>query len=424
MRKVEVNARPLGRMFGSLRIRNYRLFLTGQAVSFTGTWMAAVALAWLVLDLTGSGLAVGITLGLQFGPIVVLGMWAGTLADRSDKRAILMRTQGAMAVVASILWFVTLVGVTEVWMIYVLTLMMGTLTAVDHPTRQSFVSELVGPERVSNAIGLNSAVFNASRVLGPALAAVVISTVGLEWAFLLNALSFIAVLIGLQRMDRTSLVLSEPAERARGQIVEGLRYVWSLPRLRYTLALEAVVATFGLNFSVVLPLFARFVFDGGAGTLGYLTSAMATGALVGALFAATRAAPSKGWLVGTAGAFGALVVCAALAPDPNVMALVLVPLGASSISFIAAVNTTLQLNARPDMRGRVMALHSIVFLGSTPLGAPVIGWLSEAFGPRIGLAVGGALSLIAAVAAAIFIKRGAIEIRLRRLLPTSPRKAA
>lgn len=417
-------ADTIDRMFHSLRVRNYRLFLTGQAVSFTGTWMATVALAWLVLGLTDSGLAVGITLGLQFGPIVLIGMWAGTLADRVDKRSILLRTQGAMAVIATILWIVVATGIVEVWMIYLLTLAMGTMTAIDHPTRQSFVSEMVGPDGVSNAISLNSAVFNAARILGPALAGVVISTIGLPWAFLINAFSFAAVLYGLKRMDPAALVPAHPAVRRKGQISEGLRYAWSVPRLRYTVALVAVVATFGLNFSVVLPLFARFIFEGGAGTFGFLTSAMAGGALLGALFSASRAGPTKRWLVGTAGSFGILTLAASMAPDAWIMALILVPLGASSISFIAAANTTLQLTSRPDMRGRVMALHGIVFLGSTPFGAPLIGWISETFGPRFGLAIGGGLSLAAAVGAALFVKRTAIETRLRRLVPLTRKKAA
>lgn len=417
-------ARASDRLFGSLRIRNYRLFLIGQAVSFTGTWMAAVALAWLVLDLTGSGLAVGITLGLQFGPIVLFGMWAGALADRSDKRVILVRTQSVMAAIALCLWLITVTGVVEVWMIYALTFLTGSMTAIDHPTRQSFVSEMVGSERVSNAVSLNSAVFNASRILGPALAALVISTVGLEWAFLLNAFSYTAVVAGLRLMDGSALLTPERLEKRRGQVMEGLRYAWRVPRLRYTLALEAAVATLGLNFSVMLPLFARFVFDEGPGTLGFLTSMMAGGALVGALLAATRQTPSKRWLVGSAGAFGALSVAAALAPSPATMGLLLVPLGASSISFIATTNAMLQLHSRPDMRGRVMALHGIVFLGSTPVGAPFLGWLSEVFGPRVGLGVGGVTSLLAAIVAALFVKRVAIESRLRKTVPFTDRKAA
>lgn len=422
MRRIET--RPVMKIFESLRIRNYRLFLTGQFVSFTGTWMAAVALAWLVLDLTGSGLAVGITLGLQFGPIVLLGMWAGTLADRSDKRTILIRTQSAMAVIAATLWLVTVAGAVEVWMLYTLTFLTGSMTAIDHPTRQSFVSEMVGAERVSNAVSLNSAVFNASRIIGPALAALIISTIGLEWTFLLNALSYTAVVVGLKRMDGSALLSPERQPRRRGQVIEGLRYAWSVPRLRYTLGLEAVVATFGLNFSVMLPLFARFVFDEGAGTLGVLTSMMAGGALLGALVVAGRPGPTKRWLVGSAGAFGVLTIAAALAPSSLMMGAILVPLGAMSITFISTTNSMLQLHSRADMRGRVMALHGIVFLGSTPIGAPLVGWWSEIFGPRVGLAIGGAASLAAATVAALFVKRVAIEARIRRLAPSPTRKAA
>ena len=409
--------RAARRTFASLETRNYRLFIIGQLVSLSGTWMHAVALGWLVLQLTHSGFAVGVTLALQFGPIALFGMYAGVLADRHDKRTMLFLTQSAMSVVALTLWVLTATGVIELWMIYSLAFLFGSLTALDHPVRQSFVTEMVGAERLPNAISLNSAVFNAARIFGPALAGLVIASVGLEWAFLVNAISFGAVLEGLRRMDPAELHRTELTPRAPGQIRAGLRYAWSVPRLRYLLGLEAIVAGLGIKFSVVLPLFARFVFDRGAGTFGLLTSVLAAGALFGALAGAARATPDRRWLLGSAAVFGALGLVASQASSVVVLAVLLVPIGAASITFIAAANTMLQLTARPDMRGRVMALHGIVFLGSTPIGAPLIGWISENFGARVGLATGAGLSLLAALAGFAFIKRDVIEARLRTVLP-------
>ncbi|MGI8774032.1 MAG: MFS transporter [Actinomycetota bacterium] len=403
--------RAADRTFGSLQIRNYRLFVSGQLVSMTGTWMQTVALGWLVLRLTDSGVAVGINLALQFLPMLLFGLWGGLVADRFDKRRILLRTQSVMAVLAVALWALTLSDAAQLWMIYLITFLTGMTTVLDNPARQSFVTEMVGRDLVPNAVSLNSAVFNASRIIGPALAGVAIATVGLPWAFLVNAGTFVAVILALRAMDPALLHRGAAVAREAGQVRAGLRYVWSTPRLRGTVALVAVVATFGLNFSVVLPLLARFTFDRGAETFGFLTSMMASGALVGALFNAARPRPTKRWLIFSAGAFGILVTAAAMAPTLPVLAVLLVPIGAASISFIAAANTTLQLHSEPGMRGRVMALHGLVFLGSTPLGAPLVGWASQTWGPRYGLAIGGISSLVAAgvAAGAVVMKRRASE---------------
>jgi MFS family permease len=408
-----MSLRAAQRTFGSLKVRNYRLFITGQLVSVTGTWMQTVALGWLVLRLTGSGVAVGVNLALQFLPMLLFGLWGGLVADRFDKRRTLIHTQAALAVLAAALWAITFAEVAELWMIYGLSLLIGFVTVVDNPTRQSFVTEMVGSDLVSNAVSLNSAVFNASRIIGPAIAGVIIATVGLPWAFFVNAISFAAVIGGLRAMDAARLLQPAPATRERGQLRAGLRYVWQHPRLRYTIMLVAVVATFGLNFSVVLPLIARFTFNEGAGAFGFLTSMMALGALIGALVSAHRRRPTRRLLIGSAALFGGLTCLAALAPSLPVLAAILVPIGAASITFIATANSTLQLNSSPVMRGRVMALHGLVFLGSTPFGGPLIGWLSETFGPRAGLAAGGSLCLLAALGAIVAIKRGDIERRWR-----------
>lgn len=405
--------RAARRTFSSLHQRNFRLFVTGQLVSMTGTWMQTVALGWLVLDLTDSGTAVGVNLGLQFVPMLLFGMWGGLLADRYDKRRLLMFSQTAMGAVAIALFALSASGNITIEMIYGLTFLTGCATALDNPARQSFVTEMVGAAEVPNAVSLNSAVFNTSRILGPAVAGALITTVGIPPSFLINGLSYLAVVIALSLMDTASLRTRPPTPRAKHQVRDGLRYVWRTPRLRYTILMMGLVSTFGINFSVVLPLMARYVFDRGAETFGLLTSAMAVGALVGALTNAARSKPTRRLLIGSAASFGALLCAAAASPSLLILVLLLVPIGAATITFIATANTTLQLTSTDAMRGRVMALHGLVFLGSTPLGAPVIGWISQTWGARIGMGVGGAMSLSVALLAMLVIKREEIIGRLR-----------
>jgi MFS family permease len=409
--------RTAARTFGSLKVRNFRLFITGQLISVTGTWMQTVALGWLVLELTGSGVAVGVTLAFQFAPMLFFGLWGGLVADRYDKRRVLMWTQGAMGVIALGLWIVASMDAPPLSWLYGLVLMQGMVTVIDNPTRQSFVTDMVGRDLVANAVSLNSSVFNASRILGPSLAGVMIATVGLPWAFLLNAVSFIAVIAGLKMMDTAALYKQPRAAVTAGQIREGLAYVWASRRLRYTVAIVAAFSLFALNFSVVLPLLARFTFGQGAGAFGFLTSMMALGAVIGGLIAATRAKPTKNILIGSAASFGVLALLASMAPTIGILAALLVPIGACSITFISAANATLQLHSDPDMRGRVMALHGLVFLGSTPIGSPLIGWISETWGPRAGLACGGAVALLAALVALVVVRRATIEERLRVIVP-------
>jgi MFS family permease len=405
--------RAARRTFSSLSQRNFRLFLTGQLVSMTGTWMQTVALGWLVLDLTGSGTAVGVNLGLQFVPMLLFGMWGGLMADRYDKRRLLMASQSAMGAVALALFALSVSGVITIEMIHALTLLTGCATALDNPARQSFVTEMVGSAEVPNAVSLNSAVFNASRIFGPAIAGALIASVGIPPSFLINGISYLAVVVALVMMDPSALRRRVPAPRTRGQVRDGLRYVWRTPRLRYTILTMGLVSTFGINFSVVLPLMARYVFERGAETFGFLTAAMAIGALAGALTNAARSKPTRRLLIGSATALGALVLAAAASPNLPVLAILLVPIGAATITFIATANTTLQLTSSDEMRGRVMALHGLVFLGSTPIGAPIIGWISETWGARAGMAVGGGVSLAVAVLAMLVIKREDIAGRLR-----------
>jgi MFS family permease len=393
------------RMFRSLRVRNYRLFFFGQLVSLTGTWMQQVGQDWLVLRLTDRALPLGITLALQFAPMLVLGAWAGVVADRLDKRRLLLATQAAMASLALVLGVLTATGAIRLWMVYVLALLLGCATAFDMPTRQAFVSEMVGPDRVTNAIGLNSAVFNSARVVGPAVAGVLIAAVGIAPAFLINAASYLAVIAGLLAMDPTRLHRLPPVDRAEGQVRAGLRYVWANPVLRSTIALVAVVGALGLNYRVALPLLARFTFGGDASAYGALASIMAAGAVVGSLAAARRGRPSRTLLLGSVAVFGALSFAAAAAPTLIAEAVVLAPLGVASMTFLATANSTLQLASSPEMRGRVMALYGLVFLGSTPLGGLLGGWMAGQFGPRSILLLSGVSSLAAAGLAAFLTRQ-------------------
>ncbi len=387
------------RTFRSLHIRNYRLFFFGQLVSVTGTWMQTVAQSWLVLNLTGSGIDLGITVALQFLPMLLFGLWGGMLADRYDKRTLLIAAQVASALLAFTLFALVATDAVELWMVYVLAFLGGVATMVDMPTRQSFVIEMVGPDDIPNAVGLNSAMYNTGRILGPAAAGVTISTLGIAPAFLANALSYFAVIVALLAMRTDELHRRAPAERRRGEVRAGLRYAWTDPTLRSTLFLVGVLGMFGFNFIVVLPLLARFTFEGGAGLYGVFTALMAAGSLAGALFAASRLRPTRRRLISSGVAFGVLLLATAAAPTVWLTCVLLVAVGAAVMLFLATANTTLQLNSDPAMRGRVMALYGLLFLGTTPAGAPLLGWISEAWGPRYGLALGGALSLVAAGAA-------------------------
>ena len=409
--------KALSNTFSSLRVRNYRLFFFGQLTSMSGSWMQTVALGWLVLRLSGNGVAVGVNFALQFLPMLLFGMWGGVLADRFDKRRVLMMTQSTLMALAFVFFAITVTGVAELWMVYALTFALGCVQAIDMPTRQAFVTEMVSNDGVANAVSLNSAVFNAARIFGPAFAGLLIETVGLPWAFFVNGFSYIAVIGAYALIRPGELHRGEPAPREKGQIRAGFRYVWRRPELRYTLMLVTVVSGLGLNFTVVLPLMVRFVFAEGADTLGLLTSVMAVGSLSGALFSAARNRPTRRLLIGAAAAFGALELVAAAAPNLAFMAAVLLPVGIASILFIATANSTLQLNSSQAMRGRVMALYALVFLGSAPLGGPLVGWISEAFGPRMGLVLGGVASLSAAAVAVAAIRREQIGAAYRSLSP-------
>ncbi|RAY15503.1 MFS transporter [Actinomadura craniellae] len=382
-------------MFRSLRVRNYRLFAAGQVVSNTGTWMQRIAQDWLVLDLThGSGTALGITTGLQFLPLLLFGLWGGVIADRYPKRRVLAVTQVAMGTLALVLGVLALTGTAQVWHVYLLAFGLGLATVVDNPTRQAFAVEMVGPRELPNAIALNSATFNGARIVGPAIAGVLIALIGTGPVFLLNAASFGAVLLGLAAMREAELNPAERVPRGKGQLREGLRYVRGRRDLVTVLVLVGFVAMFGMNFQITTALVAREVFGAGASSFGLASTMLAVGALAGALLAARRVRPTRRLLYGAAAGFGVLEMVTGLMPTFWSFLIVLVPTGITLMTFTTAANATMQLSVAPEMRGRVMGLYMFVFLGTNPVGAPLVGWLAETFGPRLSIVLGGAVATL------------------------------
>jgi MFS family permease len=399
-------ARTTSGMFRSLRVRNYRLYASGQLVSLTGTWMQRVAQDWLVLELTNSGTALGIVTALQFGPSLLLGLWGGVLADRSDKRRLLMVTQSLMALAALILGLLDVAGIVQYWHVLVLATSLGLISAVDTPVRQSFVVEMVGKDDLANAVAINSTIFNGGRILGPAIAGVLISAVGTGWAFIGNAASSLAVLAGLAMMRPAELFPSPQVSRARGQLREGLRYVRGRRDLILTMVLIFVFGTFGLNFAITCALMAKQVFHRGASGYGLLSTALAVGAFCGAVLATRRVKrPSVLFLLAAGGAFSVFEVVSGLMPSYGLTALALVPTGLAMLSVTTAANSHVQLGVDPAMRGRVMALYLVCFMGGTPFGAPIIGWLAGVAGARWGLVGGGLICLLSVMGLAVAVAR-------------------
>ncbi len=390
----------LNRTFLSLSVPNYRRYFAGQVISLSGNWMQTVAEMWLVVKLTGSGTAVGLTAALQFLPILVFGAMGGVLADRMSKRKLLIVTQALMALPALALWALTVGGHIEVWMVFALVFTRGAINALDNPARQSFVTELVGPERTVNAVALNSVIVHSARIVGPAAAGAVIALLGVGPCFLLNALSFGAMIVALWGMDpRGSGHARSPPRGGAATCARDCAYVRRTPALLIPLAMMALVGTLSYNFQILLPLLADFTWHGTATTYALLTTAMGVGSVLGALAAGARGRVDSRLLVWAAAAFGLLMLAAAAAPTLPLQIAALVPLGMVTVTFAAGVNSTLQLAVEPAMRGRVMALYSVVFLGSTPIGAPFVGWLAGALGPRAGLVVGAVAALLAAAGA-------------------------
>lgn len=385
--------------FRSLRVRNYRLFAGGQLVSLTGSWMQRTGQDWLVLRLShSSGTAAGITMGLQFLPILLFGLQAGVVASRFSKRSVLYLTQSSMALTSLALALLTATGAVTLHEVYLLALVLGLATAFDNPARQAFVSEMVGPDDVANAVGLNSATFNGARLLGPALAGLLIETVGTSAVFFANAASFAAVLAGLFAMRDAELVRVAPLRRARGQVRDGIAYVRGRSDLVAAMALMGVVGMLGLNFQITLALVDKTVFHRGAAGYGLLSSLLAVGSVLGALSGARGRRPGTRTLAILALVFGVAESVASAAPSYLALGLVLIPTGYASMALLTAANSMMQLGSDPEMRARVMGLYLVVFAGTTPVGAPLVGWISEVAGARAGLLVGGLASLAAALA--------------------------
>lgn len=410
----------LRRSFNSLEVPNYRRYFAGQLISLSGTWMQTVAAIWLILSLTGSGVAVGATTALQFLPMLLFGAWGGLLADRMPKRRLLIITQTLMAIPAIGLLVVTATGIVVPWMVFLAVFLMGLVNAVDNPTRQSFVIEMVGADRVVNAVSLNSVIVQAARIVGPAIAGLLIAGFGVVPCFAINALTFVAMIFALWRMDPRRLHAAPIAAPQRGAIRAGLRYVRATPELAVPLALMALVGTLGFNFQVVLPLLAKFSFDGGATTYGVLVSAMAVGSIAGALVNGAHGRTGPRLIAAGALAFGVSSLLSALMPTLALEVPVLALLGAAAVTFAATINSTLQLAVSPEMRGRVMALYSVVFLGSTPIGALLVGWLSQAYDPRVALLLAGVSGLSAAWAAHVSFAR----LSARKADPITAERAA
>ncbi|GAB3956183.1 MFS transporter [Streptomyces sparsus] len=407
-------------MFSSLRIRNYRLFATGQVVSNTGTWMQRIAQDWLVHSLTGSATAVGLTVALQFLPMLLFGLYGGVIADRYPKRRLLFITQSVMGLTGLVLAALTLSGAVQVWHVYAVAFALGLATVVDNPTRQTFVSEMVGPQQLRNAVSLNSANFQSARLVGPAVAGLLITAVGSGWAFLLNGLSFLAPIIGLLLMRADELYPIKPVPRGKGQLREGLRYVRSRPELMWPIILVGFIGTFGFNFPIWLTAFTENVFEMGAATYGMLNVLMAVGSVTGALLAARRNSSRLRLLVGAAVLFGVLEIAAALSPSFWLFAALMLPIGMMGLTFNVTANSSVQLATDPAMRGRVMSLFMMVFVGGTPFGGPLMGWVTDTYGARVGFLSGGVISLLAAVVVGVVLARLTglrLRIDLRRGRP-------
>jgi MFS family permease len=399
--------RQFGRQtFSSLRIRNYRLYFIGQGISLSGTWMQTIGQGLLVLRLTGSGTALGLVTALQTLPILLFGPLGGVIADRFPKRRVLYATQTAAGAQALILGLLVATGAIRIWMVYVLAIGLGLINTVDNPTRQTFVLEMVGKDALTNAVSLNSTEINLARVIGPSIAGALVALVGLSACFLVNGVSYFAVVAVLHRMRASELQPAPRMARAKGQFLEGFRYVRSMPMLRNVLLMMAIIGTFTYEFTVILPLFAEYTFGKGASGYALLTASMGAGAVVGGIVTASRKRQTTtSMLLLAAFLFGLTDLIAALAPTLPFAMAAFVLVGFFSITFTALGNVTVQLASAPEMRGRVMAIWTMAFLGSTPIGGPIIGWIGEHAGPRWGLAVGGLAAVLAAAYGAWALRR-------------------
>lgn len=398
------------RTFSSLQFRNYRLYVISQIVSFSGTWMQSVAEAWLVLQLTGSGTQLGTVMAFQFLPTLFLAPVGGMIADRVDKRRLIIATQLTAGALATLLGIVTLTGTVQLWMVYAIAAGFGAVTSLDNPARQTFVMEMVGRDHVTNAVTLNSVVVNAARAVGPAIGGLVIAAWGVGECFVVNGVSYLAVVTAMLLIRTDELHPSMRTARAKGQLREGFRYAWRTPVIRVTLLMLAIIGTLTYEFSTTLPLLSEFTFHRGATGLAIMTSLMGVGAVVGGLIVAAAGRPSLRRLVAVEVVFGVFVLAIAVVPTVHVVYALMPFVGAASVATIALSNSLLQLSSEPQLRGRVISLFSMALMGSTPIGGPIVGWIGEHVDPRAAIVLGG----IAALAAAAY---GATQLRDRRPVP-------
>ena len=399
------------RTFASLSNRNYARFFTGYALSFTGTWMQSVALAWLVLQLTDSPALLGLVVALQSLPTLVIGPYAGVIVDRVNRRRLLLVTQTLGAVQAIVLAALTLTGhITYVWAL-VLTLMLGLINAFDMPGRQAFIREMVSVDQVRNAVSLNAVLMNAARAVGPAIGGLLIAGFGVGTCFAANALTYTGSILAYLSMNKAELRVVPPTPRAKGQLREGLAYVRRSPQLLMPLLMMTVIGTLTYEFQVTLPSLAIGTFGGDASSLGFLTGAVGVGAIFGGLTSASRPSVSMRTLIGSASAFGLMTLFASVSPSVAVASTMLVGVGFASAWYMSSTNTALQLGADPQMRGRVMSLYSVAFIGTTPIGGPVMGLIAEAAGARWALGIGAVAALLAAVLGLMVMRRMTDEQR-------------
>jgi MFS family permease len=381
--------------FVALEVRNFRLYFVGQLVSTVGNWMQMIGQAWLVLELTDSGAMLGLVTAMQWIPTLVISGWAGLLADRSSKRTIVIGAEIAAGLLALTLGLLVLTDVVQFWMVLVIALLFGVTTAISQPARQAFVHELVGPERLTNGVSLTNLIINLGRLVGPALAGLVISVWDLSVCFLANSLSYIAPIVTLAALSTRDLHTVAPVKRAKGQLVEGIRYVRRTPRLWVPLVLMVAIGTFTYEYQVLLPLLTSDTFGMDAAGYGLLQTVMSVGGITGGIWVARRSVPTNRLIVGAAVALGAVTLALALVPGFGGALLVVPFLGATSIAFSTLVNSSLQLTAEPEMRSRVVGLFMIAWIGTTPIGGPLVGWIAQTWSPRWALLLGGVVAIVA-----------------------------
>jgi predicted MFS family arabinose efflux permease len=399
--------------FSSLKVRNYRLYFIGQAISLSGTWMQTVALGWLVLQVTGSGSQLGLVIALQFLPTLFLGPWGGVIVDRVDKRKLLLWAQVGFAFFSGIIGLLIYMEMVSLWMIYCFALCFGLVRVLDNPARQTFVSEMVDEKHLRNAVSLNATANNLARAVGPSIGGLLIAGIGIGFCFLFNAVSYIAVIVMLYLMDQKELRPAEPAPKKKGQMLEGLRYVKGVPIIRDVLIMMAVIGTFAYEFQVSLPIFAQQTFHGNAGDYAALMAAFGVGAVIGGLFAAGRHRIAPQHFVLFALLFGASLFLTSLAPTLQFATIGMVIVGIFSINLNTLGNTMIQLESEPSMRGRVMALWSVAMMGTTPIGGPIVGAIGEHIGARFGLAIGAVATLLAVA----YALRGLLRKNIMKVIP-------